>query len=378
MGGIYITHGIAPPQVELAEAVEGVLALHEGFDFQTPSDKSRALAMMLSPALKAGHTLDARVPIDVAEADQSQAGKGKRQNIIAAVYGETPRLVMNKVGGVGSMDEELASALVEGRTFIQIDTVRGKIDSQFLESVLTSSDLKGGDVPCRTPHKPTVKVETRPYNFMLTSNGMESTKDLANRSCISRIRKRPEGFEFTTYKEGNILRHVEANQGYYLGCAFAIVAEWIKLGKPTTNERRHDFQEWAASLDWIVQNIMGLAPLMDGHKAAAERTSNPALTWLRSVALALAQDGELDKPLTASNIVEVCETAGINVPGMRKDTAAENAKKLVGLTMARLFKDKPDTIEIDGYTVLRAEDSQFCDSRSGYNPVKAYTFSRPA
>ena len=373
LGGVLVTGKAMPPKVPLEEAVEKLLALFDGFNFQTPSDKSRALAMTISPALKAGGTLDARFPLDVGEADQSQAGKGKRQSIVASIYGEIIRPVVNKSGGVGSFDESIATALIEGRPFIQCDNVRGKINSQVLESILTSSDLPGGRFPCRTPGRPEINVDVRPFNFMLTSNGMESTKDLANRSCISRILKRPEGYEFRTYPEGNILRHIKENQTYYLGCVFAIVSNWMKNGKPATREYRHDFQEWAAALDWIVQS-MGLAPLMDGHAAAAERTSNPSLSWLRTVTLALVQDNELGNELTASNIVEVCATHGIDIPGMRKDTAEENAKKIVGCVMAKVFKDKSNIIEVDGYTVERGEKESYYESSGGYKNINVYTF----
>ena len=30
----------------------------------------------------------------------------------------------------------------------------------------------------------------------------------------------------------------------------------------------HDFRGWCATLDWIVQNLLGAAPLMDGHREA--------------------------------------------------------------------------------------------------------------
>ena len=60
-----------------------------------------------------------------------------------------------------------------------------------------------------------------------------------------------------------------------MGGVFAIIREWHRRGKQRTNERRHDFQDWCQTMDWIVQNIFHAAPLMEGHDAAKQRAANP-------------------------------------------------------------------------------------------------------
>src|SRR6266481_2891046 len=119
--------------------------------------------------------------------------------------------------------------------------------------------------------------------------GVNTTRDLANRSNIIRIRKKKDGFVFRKYPEGDLLMHVRARQAYYLGCVFAVVRHWYAEGRLRTNETRHDFREWVQIADWIVRNVFGLVPVMDGHQQAQERVSNPALVWLRSLILAIDQ-----------------------------------------------------------------------------------------
>lgn len=126
---LLITGGEMPPVVELKEAVPALLALLAEFEFQSEGDKARAVASIITPALKAGDFLKGRVPADVAEADQSQSGKTYRQKIIAALYNERVSLVTSRQGGVGSIDESLNQALVAGRPFIQFDNFRGRFDS---------------------------------------------------------------------------------------------------------------------------------------------------------------------------------------------------------------------------------------------------------
>jgi hypothetical protein len=67
-------------------------------------------------------------------------------------------------------------------------------------------------------------------------------------------------------RRGDLLRHIEKKSDYYLSCVFTIIREWHVRGKPRTHESRHDFREWSQTLDWIIQNIFKLPPLLDGHR----------------------------------------------------------------------------------------------------------------
>jgi hypothetical protein len=124
--GLFITAGHDPPMFELSDAIAAILELIEEFDFQSPSDRSRALASFITPALKFGGHIRGNVPADVAEADKSQSGKTYRQRLVAAVYNEKATLVTHRNGGVGSVDESLNSRLIAGHPFIQLDNFRRK------------------------------------------------------------------------------------------------------------------------------------------------------------------------------------------------------------------------------------------------------------
>lgn len=370
---LLVTGGSKPPVVELKEAVDALLALLADFDFQTEGDRARAVASMITPALKAGGFLKDRVPADVAEADQSQSGKTYRQKVIAAVYNERLSLVTSREGGVGSIDESLNQALVAGRPFIQFDNFRGRFESAHLEAFLTAE----GAFPCRVPHRGEVTVMKENYFIFLTSNGVNTTRDLANRSNIIRIKKRQTGFAFTKFPEGDLLERVRHWQGYYLGCVFAVIREWHRQGKPRSEETRHDFRDWVQVLDWITQHIFGTVPVMDGHQQAQERVSNPALVWLRSVVLAVNEAGELNRALTATELYGLCEAGDIAVPGLRPGADEDKGKKVIGSIMAKLFRDG-DAIEVDGFEVGREERYVARESGSdgGNFKSKTYTVTR--
>jgi hypothetical protein len=370
---LLVTGGGKPPKVALNEAVPALLELFAEFEFQSEADRARAIGSLITPAFKVGGFIKRRVPADVAEADQSQSGKTFRQKVMAALYNERLSLVTCKEGGVGSIDESLSQQLVAGRPFIQFDNFRGRFESAHLEAFLTAE----GSFPCRVPHRGEITVPPENYFVCLTSNGVDTTRDFANRSNIIRIRKKPAGFEFRKFPEGDLLEHVRANQVYYLGCVFAVIREWYERGKPRTKETRHDFREWVQVVDWIAQNIFRTAPVMEGHEQAQERVSNPALVWLRRVVLNVCESGNIGQALTATEIHELCEDAGIEVPGLRPGTDTDRGKKVVGSVMSKLFRDK-NTLEMDGFTVTREEKYIERESLSegGRFTSKTYTVTR--
>ena len=367
---LLVTGGSEPETVDLKTAVVSLLGLLAEFGFQSEGDKSRGVGSLISPGLKAGGFLKKGVPADVAEADQSQSGKTYRQKVLAAIYNEKVSLVTSREGGVGSVDESLNQQLIAGRPFIQFDNFRGRFDSPHLEAFLTAE----GSFPCRVPHRGEVTVPPENYFILLTSNGVDTTRDLANRSNIIRIRKQPAGFAFTKYPEGDLLEHVRARQPFYLGCVFAVIRAWHAAGQPRTDETRHSFREWVQVVDWIVQNMFNLAPLMDGHQQAQERVSNPALVWLRSLALAIDQTGELNRELTATEIHSLCENSGIAIPGLRDGADEDKAKRVVGTVMAKLFRES-NTLDVDGYQVLREERYVTRDDINAGGGFKSKTYT---
>ena len=370
--GLFITGGQMPRQVVLSEAVAALRELVDEFEFQSPGDRSRALASFITPALKLGGHLFGNVPVDVAEADKSQSGKTYRQKLVAAVYNESPALVTCRRGGVGSVDESLNARLITGRPFIQLDNFRGKFDSPHIEALLTAEK----SFPVRVPYGREVEIDPSRFFVMLTSNGVETTRDFANRGSIVRNRRREQGFQFRRYPEGDLLDHVRACQPQYLGAVFAMIRKWIELGRPRSNQTRHDFREWAQKLDWILQNILGEAPLMDGHQAAQERVSNPALTFLRKLALAVAEQGRLGESLIASQLYEIADSAELDVPGLREPDE-EKGKLLIGSILARLFK-AGDSITTDEFTVIRHEAETNRHDGGGIYIARTYQFRRAA
>ena len=343
-GGVLVTGTTIIPQVPLATAVAALAALLVDFNFVTPGDRARAIAAMISPALAIGGMLPHPPGVDYAEADQSQAGKGYRHELVRAIYGIAGKVLTKRQGGVGSLDEDLSAALLAGELFIVIDNVRGTINSAFLESILTNTGLQN----VRVPHRPQVDVDAKRVCFQISSNGMEATPDLANRVSVCRILKQPPGYRYHAWPEGSLIDHVRARQAFYLGAVYAIVGEWISQGRPGL-PCQHDRKAWAEPLNWIVQTLFGCGDLMAGHEAAKRQFGDPATSWLRQLALRLQADDRLGEVYTTQELAEVAIAEDLRIPGAQ-DWGDRNPSVLarrVGALMKQVFQGTGVTSYLD-------------------------------
>jgi hypothetical protein len=368
--------GHGADEVPYDEAVALLQGLFADFTFVTEADRARAMCALLTPALKFGGLLPREAPIFVVEADDSQAGKGYMTKLIAAVYGETFADITQRNGGVGSLDETIDAALLSGKAMIRLDNLRGRLDSPRLESIVTAL----APIPCRAPYAGSVMVDPSRVVLLATSNGMEGTRDLANRCCIVRIRKRHgAAAEFRKFDEGDLLDHVSANRGKYLGAVYAVLRRWDELGRKSSAESRHDMRQWVKMLDGIVQYVMGMPAPMDGHESAKNRAASPALGWIRQMCSELETAGLLH---TAVKPLQLAEMAVDNpdrcaVPGVKMMGDTLGCAKVVGALLASAYRtaDEEDILLVDEYTVYRwgvASYDKFGHSRKAYS----YVFSK--
>lgn len=368
--GVLSTGGDAA-EVPIGEAKRLLADILADFDFDTPSDRSRAIAAMVTPAMVMGGLLPGRAPVDLGEADHSQAGKGYRQKILTAIYNDSSASVLQRKGGTGSLEESYSAALIGGSCFIMFDNVRGKIDSPMLESSMTECFCDA-----RMPYGRPMQVDMRRVCVSMTSNDARLTGDLSKRCSPVKIRKRPDGYPFRTYPEGDAVAHVRASQGLYLGAVFAVVKAWAEAGRPMeADSGQHDFRGWARTMGWIVRDIFGEAPLCDGIRETQERMSNPNRGWAREVAILALGQGRQGEPMRAHQIVRLLEDCGAEVPGIGQgadlsdDENFRRANQGVGRKMASAFGRDVDVLNLDEMTITRSRETD--DGK----PAFCYVFS---
>jgi hypothetical protein len=349
-GGILVKTNSPIEDIPLPKAMKELLGLLEEYDFVSPSDKSRAIAQILSPALRFGRLLGPEVdfPIDVAEADQNQSGKTYRLKVEAAIYNEIPYTIAppNSKKGVGSLEESFSNALLSGRPMIILENWRGGVNCPMIETAIRGT----GRVEVRVPYRANVEIETSNIIVMLSSNSAESTPDFASRMIISRIRRKPDTYNFKKYPEGDLLQHVRSNSIHYLSCVGAVLREYHKRGKPHSQETRHTFKDWVQSMDYIVQDMFRLAPLLDGHQEEQLRMGSKNLVMLRDICLVIERKQKTKIWLPTHKILGLCR-GEIDLPQIKTNDPVQGARSL-GQMLSYTFFDR-EVIKVEGFIVKR-------------------------
>jgi len=371
-GGIFVARKLELPEIDLEDAL---LLLNRGlfsdYKWAAPSDLSRAVAQVLSPAMKLGNLLPgADFPLDLALGDASQSGKTHRMKFTALIYGEVAYTLVKRDAkherGVGSLGESIVSALLSGKLFILFDNIRGEFDSQLLENILRGT----GSVAARVPYKAEVLTHTDRAIFQLTSNSAKVTQDLINRSIITNNIKQPDDYKgraILPWGE-DFISEVKENQAVFLSAVHTVLGEWIRKGKPATKEARHNFKAWVQAMDWIVQNLFKLPPLMDDHSVSADVLTDKGMGWLREVILEISRRSlrspdkyPLPAVYQANDFRTICEEVGIEIPGGGE--TAETKNKAIGRILGPIFKaSSSETVLVGRLQVVRSTEKGTAES----------------
>lgn len=365
-------------EVPLEIAVTALLDILSDFRFATLSDKSRAVANTISSALRQGRLIDGDHLVNCIGAENPRTGKGYLAKVQRSVYGppdDIVSLVSQKDNGVGSLDEQLDEGLLSCKPFILYDNIREKINSAHLEAILTH----GGKVGARVAFKRAELVDARGQTVQLTSNGWVATVDLSFRTMQTMLVMQPKGFRFKRYPEGSVLQHIAARRSFYLGSVYAVVKHWHALGKPMLpTEHRHP--EWVGSLDWIVQEVFGLQPLLEGNHAEAIRLhSHPMLKWLRAVGLELEKRG-VREPVRTIQLAEIAlenaDSEELSMPGVNNRISKSELAPIIGRRLRQYFEED-NKLSLGGtFEVLRITRQEYDQARKKRVDIHWYSFLR--
>jgi len=344
-GGVYVTHADPVEEVDHETAAAELLDLLRDYNFVTGNDRARALAGFITPLLRQSKLIDGYVPAEFAEANKSQTGKTKLHATTREIYNQ-PNIgvIAKRKGGVGGTDEAVGSALAKGAPFVVLDNLRGKLDSEYLEAVIT-----GDVVNVRLMRRNAEDVDVSRVCIQATSNNATCTVDLANRLSTVRIRKQPPGYKF---KYRTLELQARDHWPRYYACVVAIVRNWLAAGRPQI-ATTHDFKEWAGSLNWIVQQY-ALPDLMAGHEEIKERASSRSKSWLRGIAPHM----ELFKDYKLTELVDLAAENEVDLQVGGDDKAI---KMQLGRVLAPAFKE--GDAKLDEY-VIRRNNYEFKDKKS--------------
>jgi len=216
------------------------------FIFATPSAKASAVAFMLTMVCR--QVIEGSVPMLEVRAPEPQSGKSLLvKMMIWAITGEHPRMFTPTFRDVAEFEKELFSHLLEGRNYIFMDNVYGKVQSSFLDMAVTTG--------YSTKRLLGMNVEGTVYSgmpFVMTANNPQLSDDIKNRIYLLDLLKPLAGAEF---KHGLPEAYAREAGPKLLRALFTLYNHWDKNEKrqPFKERRIDGFIEWSQVIGGILQ-----------------------------------------------------------------------------------------------------------------------------
>lgn len=276
--GILVLGNRGAEEVEFEPAVKALREVLSMWSFATEEDEARAFAAMVTPALHFGSYFGPNIPMWVVVADRLGAGKSELQRAVASIYNAEVDPINFKPSGISSMEEAVNHQLRKGASFVQIDNIRGHLDSSFLEMLLTSR----GGVPMRGAYQKMQTVGGYKFIPMLNGNqGFTMSEDLASRCYIIKILA--QNNHSWDFKDGTEIRdYIPLRAPFYIGCILRILKEWAARGRPTGAKHNVRFHAWGNVLGGIA-TLCGFADPTIGMAESGKTIASPERSWFEEL-----------------------------------------------------------------------------------------------
>ena len=338
-GAVYIVRAGEPvPDLSFDEAVERAMKWVDAFVFETSSDRTRAVALMLGPAFVDAGFISGEYPMGYIRALFPGAGKTTLMLTIVLYSGEGFSSAVTLKGkdgvGVGSHDSAISAALIKPMRFVTFDNVG---DGLFSSSLLASALTGTRRVQIRASYTKELEIDCGDRIFLLTSNGCTLSDELYLRSLVVNLKEAPPRWEYGVTERMDKLK---AERAINQGCRNAIVKKWFEQGGPTIDDRRHRFQSFSSVMGGVTEKLIGMGPLLDGVEEAAAVMTDPTVAWAHTLAKWMTREPGYT-PQTwyaAKDLEHLCRERGINPPGTRGNEVSGEYKSAIGRTIAKLAK----------------------------------------
>lgn len=271
--GLYLVHDVQlrpiklereTRKVQAAEAAKYLQDLFGSFPFVSASDRSAAVAMLLTSIFR---RLLPAAPIGGISASTPRTGKSKLARTIAILArGQYPS-VLNIGADETEMEKRVDAALLDGDALVLLDNVSRAIRSDTLCQI-TTEPLKDARVLGASKK---VRCPTN-IAWMATGNNLTMLGDLAARTMMIHLdaaMERPEERTFDDLPEErrDIERYAQSQRAEAIRAAILITKAYLDAGCPSVGNRRwSDFREW----DRMCRSPLIWAGLADPMEASAD------------------------------------------------------------------------------------------------------------
>lgn len=265
----------AKPTLQDAKAaIDELLEIFQDFPFLEETDKSAALAFLLT--LLCRYAIDGNVPMFLARASTPGTGKSLLVDAVSVVATGRKAARMAQEDNEDEARKRMFSLAIAGDPLVLIDNVSRPLGSAALDAAIT-----GGVIRDRILGRS--EMASAPWNAVVSASGNNLTVkgDLARRVIpidLDARMEKPE--ERENFKHGDLLAWCKSNRGRLVAAGLTVLRGFIVARKPKQSIAQYgSFEQWSglvrSSLVWC-----GLPDPASGRARISE-ASDPAIAELR-------------------------------------------------------------------------------------------------
>lgn len=355
-----------PTKEDALRAIAFLRPIFADFPFEGQADYANAFALLFTPFLRHAVKKD----IQLALIDATNAGTGKGMLVTAvtrAATGKAPTPIAAK-NEEAEWRKALLTEMISGPRIVVIDNIRGVLESQTLELILTSETFSERILGQSKNAKPRNEA-----TWIATGNNLLIGGDLARRSYRIRLianEANPDERDPETFQIPDLEAWITDHRSEVVAAILTICRAWYLAGKPKalTVPYLATFSDWAKTIGGILEfvGIQGFqqnrAELRSRNNEEAEEWEAFLSTWYESLGDEWQNNGELAetfrKLLLQNTVIDKPSAKSVYdvMPKYLKKSLAEKPNSFeVSLSIA-LGKRVQTVYGMDGYRLEKDKD----------------------
>lgn len=274
-----------PTKANLKAAVNLIEELLKDFSFDSDASKANAIALLFTPNIRP--LFEGCVPLALIDAPEKGTGK--------TLLATTTKLVATgstHTNPVPTKPDEwpktILSILSSGESVVLLDNVRGKLDSPYLDQVLTSSEFSGRELG-----RSRMLNVTNRATWIATSNNAELGEDLVRRTYrIGLDAKCVQPWE-REFEVSDLHGWVKAHRFELVSAVQLIARSWVLAGRPRAETAQlGGFEGWTETTSGVLAHagFEGFLQNQPDLYASANDESGQNEALLRSVKRIVGND----------------------------------------------------------------------------------------
>jgi hypothetical protein len=337
-----------PTQTDIDQALALLIDAIGEFPYVSHADKANALALLMTPLVRPA--IKRHIPLALIDAPKAGTGKGLLADTAALIATGNAASNLTAPDDDDEWDKRITALLMQGRSIICIDNLKGMLQSAALDSTLTSDEKEGRVLG----YSKMVKVANR-ATWLATGNNIKLGGDLARR-CY-RIRLDPQvsrPWMRTGFKHDDLATWVLEHRAELIGAILTLARAWFLAGKPLDPQipALGTFTNWARMLGGILK-FVGIPDFLGNLEKLYQEADEDSAQW--EIFLQAWHEHFGEAGVKISEVVKVLNAepvAGSVAGSVFLDTLPE------GLQIS--LKDKPQSFAIRlGKALERRVDTRF-------------------